>query len=119
MSDTSTALKLEDWRLKSAEDLTDLQQRILEERDPVPDLFCLIQGLVSSDYQLICILSVARVGSNTDADGQPRLGLSLGHGVSQPLASDHSIPLSRKGHNYGEFLSTVPRYNISGSACGL
>jgi NADH:ubiquinone oxidoreductase subunit F (NADH-binding)/(2Fe-2S) ferredoxin len=34
MSDTSTALKLEDWRLKSAEDLTNLQQRILEERDP-------------------------------------------------------------------------------------
>ena len=34
MSNPITALKLEDWRLKSADDLTALQKQILETRDP-------------------------------------------------------------------------------------
>jgi len=34
MPDSTTALKIEDWRLKSAEDLTALQNQILETRDP-------------------------------------------------------------------------------------
>ena len=34
MSDSSMALKIGDWRLKSSEDLTALQNQILESRDP-------------------------------------------------------------------------------------
>ena len=34
MSDPNTALKIEDWRLASSEDLSALQRRILEEQDP-------------------------------------------------------------------------------------
>ena len=34
MSNPTTALKLEDWRLTSADDLTALQKQILDTRDP-------------------------------------------------------------------------------------